>query len=56
VALRDRYREGIPKRPVAEDAADAAKLYQVLASVGGERLVGKAARMAPGTYWSGLFG
>jgi NitT/TauT family transport system substrate-binding protein len=53
--LRDRYREGIPTRPIADDAADAAKLYEVLASIGGEKLVGKARTMAPGTYWSGLF-
>ena len=26
--LRDRYREGIPRRPVAEEEADAAKLYR----------------------------
>lgn len=54
--LRDRYREGIPSRPIADDAADAAKLYEVLASIGGEKLVGKSATMAPGTYWTGLFG
>lgn len=53
--LRDRYREGIPTRPIVDDASDAAKLYEVLASIGGEKLVGKAQRMAPGTYWSGLF-
>lgn len=53
--LRDRYREGIPVRPIADDAADAAKLYAVLASIGGEKLVGRATQMAPGTYWSGLF-
>ncbi|MBS3648349.1 ABC transporter substrate-binding protein [Pseudaminobacter sp. 19-2017] len=52
--LRDRYREGIPRRPVAEEEADAAKLYSVLADIGGEKLVGSAAEMAPGTYWSGL--
>lgn len=54
-ALRDRYREGIPSRPIADDAADAAKLYEVLASIGGEKLVGKSPTMAPGTYWTGLF-
>jgi len=53
--LRDRYREGIPTRPIVDDASDAAKLYEVLASIGGEKLVGKAGTMAPGTYWSGLF-
>ncbi|RWO91240.1 ABC transporter substrate-binding protein [Mesorhizobium sp.] len=49
--LRDRYREGIPRRPVAEDAADAGKLYRVLAEIGGEKLVGRAPEMAPGTFW-----
>jgi NitT/TauT family transport system substrate-binding protein len=52
--LRDRYREGIPRRPVAEEAVDAGKLYRVLAEIGGAKLVGKSADMAPGTYWSGL--
>jgi NitT/TauT family transport system substrate-binding protein len=52
--LRDRYREGIPARRVAEEAADAAKLYRVLAEIGGEKLVGKAPEMAPGTYWPEL--
>ena len=52
--LRDRYREGIPERPVAEEEADAAKLYRVLAEIGGEKLVGNAPEMAPGTFWAGL--
>ena len=52
--LRDRYREGIPQRPISEDEADAAKLYRVLAEVGGEKLVGSAPTMAPGTYWTGV--
>lgn len=52
--LRDRYREGIPRRSVAQEKADAGKLYRVLAEIGGERLVGRAPDMAPGTYWSGL--
>lgn len=52
--LRDRYREGIPRRPVADEAADAAKLYRVLAEIGGEKLVGQAPEMAPGTYWPEL--
>ncbi|RUU58997.1 ABC transporter substrate-binding protein [Mesorhizobium sp. M2C.T.Ca.TU.002.02.1.1] len=49
--LRDRYREGIPRRPVAEEAADAGRLYRVLAGIGGEKLVGSASEMAPGTFW-----
>ncbi|MCA1493943.1 ABC transporter substrate-binding protein [Ensifer sp. NBAIM29] len=52
--LRDRYREGIPKRPVAEEESDAAKLYDVLADLGGARLVGEARQMAPGTFWAAL--
>ena len=52
--LRDRYREGIPTRPIAEEEADAAKLYRVLAELGGEKLVGTAPEMAPGTFWSEL--
>ncbi|MFF0951502.1 ABC transporter substrate-binding protein [Rhizobium leguminosarum] len=50
--LRDRYREGIPNRPLAEEERDAAKLYEILAELGGEKLVGKARQMAPGTFWA----
>lgn len=52
--LRDRYREGIPSRPVSEEQADAAKLYEILADIGGEQLVGPSAEMAPGTFWTGV--
>ena len=52
--LRDRYREGIPRRPAAEEEADAGKLFRVLAEIGGEKLVGSAPDMAPGTFWRGL--
>ncbi|MGJ4895919.1 MULTISPECIES: ABC transporter substrate-binding protein [unclassified Bradyrhizobium] len=48
---RDRYREGIPRRPVAEEEADARVLYGVLASIGGRDLVGPAAELSPGTYY-----
>ncbi|RST80941.1 ABC transporter substrate-binding protein [Aquibium carbonis] len=54
LALRDRYRDGIPARPAAEDEADAARLHAVLAELGGEKLVGRSPVMAPGTYWPGL--
>jgi NitT/TauT family transport system substrate-binding protein len=50
-ALRDRYREGIPARPVEEEEVDAARLYAILAELGGEQLVGAAPGLAPGTYW-----
>ncbi len=49
--MRDRYREGIPKRPREEAEKDAAAIYAVLAALGGERLVGPAKELAPGTFW-----
>jgi NitT/TauT family transport system substrate-binding protein len=53
-ALMARFREGIPSRPTAEEEADAARLYGTLAELGGERLVGAAMTMSPGTYWATL--
>jgi NitT/TauT family transport system substrate-binding protein len=50
-AYRDRYREGIPDRPVEADAKDAATLYRVLAGLGGKELVGDASELAPGTFY-----
>jgi NitT/TauT family transport system substrate-binding protein len=47
---RDRYREGIPRRPIADEEEDARTLYRVLARVGGAELVGPAAELAVGTY------
>ena len=48
---RERYREGIPRRPVAQDEADARALYGVLAELGGSTLVGPAKELAPGTFY-----
>ncbi len=39
---RERYLEGVPKRTIAEEAADASILYRRLAAVGGRQLVGEA--------------
>src|SRR5262249_23116793 len=39
---RQRYGEGVLRRPLAEEEADAQALYQVLAEVGGTELVGAA--------------
>jgi NitT/TauT family transport system substrate-binding protein len=50
-AYRDRYREGIPRRPVADEEADARVLFRVLATQGGQSLVGGAAELAPGTFY-----
>jgi NitT/TauT family transport system substrate-binding protein len=47
---RDRYREGIPRRPIADEEEDARSLYRVLARIGGAELVGPAAELAAGTY------
>ena len=48
---RDRYREGIPRRPIADQEEDARALYRVLARVGGADLVGPANDLAPGTFY-----
>ncbi len=52
--LVKRYRQGIPARPIAEEETDTARIYDYLARIGGEKLVGKAKTMAPGTFWSVL--
>lgn len=51
-AYRDRYREGIPRRPIADEEADARLLYTVLADIGGRDLVGPADQLSPGTYYN----
>jgi NitT/TauT family transport system substrate-binding protein len=48
---RQRYRDGIFRRPIAEEEADAAGLYRVLAEIGGAELVGSAKELAPGTFY-----
>jgi NitT/TauT family transport system substrate-binding protein len=50
-ALKKHYRDGIPDRTVREDEADAKVLYQFLRTFGGEKLVGPAVSLAPGTFW-----
>ncbi len=48
---RQRYLEGVPKRTIAEEAADARVLYRRLAEVGGEALVGKAKDLDAGLFY-----
>ena len=54
--LRERFVEGIPSTDYARSEADTKVIYDFLAEAGGEKLVGSANDMAPGTYWSGLGG
>jgi NitT/TauT family transport system substrate-binding protein len=51
---RQRYLEGVPKRAIAEQAADARVLYRRLAEVGGEALVGKAKELDAGLFYDPL--
>jgi NitT/TauT family transport system substrate-binding protein len=53
-ALRDRFREGIPARPLSDERDDTQRIYGILAEIGGADLVGPASAMAPGTFWSAL--
>jgi NitT/TauT family transport system substrate-binding protein len=53
---RDRYRDGIPRRSIADEEADARVLYRVLAETGGRDLVGPAAELDPGTFYHAVPG
>jgi len=55
-AYRDRYREGIPRRPIADEEADARILYRVLAEIGGRELVGPAPELDSGTFYHAIPG
>ena len=48
---RQRYLEGVPKRAVAEEAADARILYRRLVEIGGQELVGKAKELDAGLFY-----
>lgn len=51
-ALKRRYREGVPERSAAADAKDAETIHAILLKLGGEKLVGGADKLAPGTFWA----
>jgi len=53
---RNRYRDGIPRRPIGDEEADAVMLYRVLSQLGGADLVGPAPDLAPGTFYRGQAG
>lgn len=49
--LKVRFQEGIPLSWGEVERADAAALYDLLAKLGGEELVGSSPTLAPGTFW-----
>jgi NitT/TauT family transport system substrate-binding protein len=49
--LRQRYSEGIPRRTIADEAADAHALYQILADIGGADLVGPGRELDTGSFY-----
>ena len=48
--LRDSFRRGIPRQWGDNERTDAARLFEILGRVGGTRLVGEKATLAPGTF------
>jgi NitT/TauT family transport system substrate-binding protein len=48
---RQRYSEGVVRRPLAEEESDARALYLVLSEIGGGELVGPARELAVGTFY-----
>ena len=48
--LRKRYLDGLPKRSIAEEAADARILFDALAKIGGKELVGEATEFDAGLF------
>jgi NitT/TauT family transport system substrate-binding protein len=50
-AFMRRYREGIVEHWGEKERQEAARLYEIVAGLGGEELVGKGKVLAPGTFW-----
>jgi NitT/TauT family transport system substrate-binding protein len=53
---RQRYREGIPRRPIGDEEDDARVLYHVLVQLGGAELVGPGNELASGSFYRPLAG
>lgn len=51
--LRDAYRAGIPRGFDARHRESAARLFAILAEIGGEQLVGEAEQLPAGVFWTG---
>jgi NitT/TauT family transport system substrate-binding protein len=52
--LRDAYRQGIPRDWTPVETEAAARLYRLLAEIGGPPLVGDSRELAPGTFVAGV--
>jgi NitT/TauT family transport system substrate-binding protein len=50
-AYRDRTREGMPRRSIATEEADARALFKAIANIGGADLVGPSQELDPGLYY-----
>jgi NitT/TauT family transport system substrate-binding protein len=50
-SLKSAFLEGIPRRSLAAERADAERLYAVLARLGGDRLLGPGSSLPSGLYW-----
>ena len=51
--LKRHFIAGIPRRSSADEEADARRIYATLAELGGEALVGRAAQLPAGLFWTG---
>ncbi|MCI0735928.1 MAG: ABC transporter substrate-binding protein [Beijerinckiaceae bacterium] len=51
---RRTYIDGIPRRPVADEAADARELFRILTKIGGPSLAGNATELDEGTFYRNL--
>ncbi len=51
--LRALYRAGVPAELTPSQRDDAARLYDIVARIGGAALVGPSPHLAPGTFWTG---
>jgi len=51
--LKRAFIEGIPRRPLAAERQDGERIYETLAKLGGEQLVGGAKSLPQGLYLDG---
>lgn len=53
-ALRDAYRAGVPRSFGAAEIEAARRVYEILAEIGGDELVGSSRNLSEGTFWGGF--